>query len=333
MGERLALPAIVGPTAVGKTAVSLRVAEALGAEIINCDSRQVYRGMDVGTAKPTAAERALVPHHGLDLVEPDEPFTAADYGRAARRSVAECFERGVWPLVVGGSGLYLRALDEGLFPGPPADPALRERLRAEAEKQGPPALHARLSAVDPEAAGAIHPHDLVRIVRALEVYELTGEPISSLQRRAASAPALFLLVAVGLARPPQKLAERIAERVEAMLAAGLEEEVRALLAAGLDPSSPSLQGIGYRQMVEHVEGARSLEEVRGAVVRETRRYAKRQMTWFRKLPGIEWVEAGDDVEADAARVVDVLRRRLPPLPSPEAARIMLQTTATTGGAL
>lgn len=330
MEERLALPAIVGPTAAGKTAVSLSVAETLGAEIVNCDSRQVYRGMDVGTAKPTASERARIPHRGLDLVEPAEPFTAADYGRAARRSVAACFERGVWPLVVGGSGLYLRALDEGLFPGPPADKALRDRLRAEAESLGSPALHARLAEVDPEAAHAIHPHDQVRIVRALEVFEQTGEPISRLQRQAPPGP--FRLVAVGLARPPQALAGRISSRVEAMLAAGLEEEVRALLAAGLDPSTPALQGIGYRQMVEHVEGACSLEEAKEAIVRETRRYAKRQMTWFRKLSGIEWVEAGDEVEADAAKVLAAFRRRLPPLPSPEAARIIRRTTATAGGA-
>jgi tRNA dimethylallyltransferase len=231
---------------------------------------------------------------------------------------------------VGGSGLYLRALGEGLFPGPPADQLLRARLRAEAESRGSTALHARLASVDPEAAGAIHPNDLVRIVRALEVFELTGEPMSGLQRQAPPGP--FRLVAVGLSRPPEALAGRIASRVEAMIDGGMEGEVRTLLAAGLDASGPALQGIGYRQMVERVVEGRSLEEVQEAIVRETRRYAKRQMTWFRKLPGIEWVEAGDDVEADAARVLDALRRRLPPLPSPEAARIIRQATATAGSA-
>ena len=261
MGNLLPLPAIVGPTAVGKTAVSFPVAEALPAEILSCDSRQVYRGMDIATAKPTAAERARITHHGLDLADPHDPFTAADFGKAARKAAAFCFERAVWPLVVGGSGLYLRALAEGLFPGPPSDPDLRAGLRAEAEAQGRPALHARLAAVDPEAAEAIHPHDLVRIVRALEVYE---------------------------------------------------------------------QGIGYRQMAEHLAGTCTMEEAQADIMRETRRYAKRQMTWFRKLPGIEWVEASDDVEADASAVLTSLRRRLPPLPSSGWARI-IQAAVTTGG--
>ena len=330
MGNLLPLPAIVGPTAVGKTAVSFPVAEALPAEILSCDSRQVYRGMDIGTAKPTAAERARITHHGLDLADPHDPFTAADFGKAARKAVAFCFERAVWPLVVGGSGLYLRALAEGLFPGPPSDPDLRAGLRAEAEAQGRSALHARLAAVDPEAAESIHPHDLVRIVRALEVYELTGEPISFMQRRAAEMPGPFRLVAVGLVRPRAALAERITARVEAMIDAGLAEEVSSLLEAGYGPELPALQGIGYRQMAEHLAGTCTIEEAQADIMRETRRYAKRQMTWFRKLPGIEWVEASDDVEADASAVLTSLRRRLPPLPSTGWARI-IQAAVTTGG--
>ncbi len=330
MGNLLPLPAIVGPTAVGKTAVSLPVAEALPAEILSCDSRQVYRGMDIGTAKPTAADRTRITHHGLDLANPHDHFTAADFGKAARKAAAFCFERAVWPLVVGGSGFYLRALAEGLFPGPPSDPDLRAGLRAEAEAKGRPALHARLAAVDPEAAESIHPHDLVRIVRALEVYVLTGEPISSMQRRAAETPGPFRLVAVGLVRPRAALAERITARVEAMIDAGVAEEVSSLLEAGYGPELPALQGIGYRQMAEHLAGTCTIEEAQADITRETRRYAKRQMTWFRKLPGIEWVEASDDVEADASAVLNSLRRRLPPLPSPGWARI-IQEAVTTGG--
>lgn len=330
MGNLLPLPAIVGPTAVGKTAVSLPVAEALPAEILSCDSRQVYRGMDIGTAKPTAADRTRITHHGLDLANPHDHFTAADFGKAARKAATFCFERAVWPFVVGGSGLYLRALAEGLFPGPPSDPDLRAGLRAEAEAKGRPALHARLAAVDPEAAESIHPHDLVRIVRALEVYVLTGEPISSMQRRAAETPGPFRLVAVGLVRPRAALAERITARVEAMIDAGVAEEVSSLLEAGYGLELPALQGIGYRQIAEHLAGVCTMEEAQADIMRETRRYAKRQMTWFRKLPGIEWVEASDDVEADASAVLNSLRRRLPPLPSPGWARI-IQEAVTTGG--
>jgi len=330
VGNLLPLPAIVGPTAVGKTAVSLPVAEALPAEILSCDSRQVYRGMDIGTAKPTAADRTRITHHGLDLANPHDHFTAADFGKAARKAAAFCFERAVWPLVVGGSGFYLRALAEGLFPGPPSDPDLRAGLRAEAEAKGRPALHARLAAVDPEAAESIHPNDLVRIVRALEVYELTGEPISCMQRRAAETPGPFRLVAVGLVRPRAALAERITARVEAMIDAGVADEVSSLLEAGYGPELPALQGIGYRQMAEHLAGTCTMEEAQADIMRATRRYAKRQMTWFRKLPGIEWVEASDDVEADASAVLTSLRRRLPPLPFSGWARI-IQAAVTTGG--
>jgi tRNA dimethylallyltransferase len=316
---------------VGKTAVSLPVAEGLPAEIVNCDARQVYRGMDIGTAKPTAEERARVPHHCLDLVEPTVRFTAADYGREARRAVARCFERGLWALVVGGSGLYLRALVEGLFPGPAANGAIRERLRQEASREGSHVLHARLREVDPQAASSIHPNDLVRLIRALEVYEITGEPISRLQRQAASGPGLFRPVVVGLKRSAQELSDRIARRVEAMVAEGLAEEVRALRLKGLGPEHPAMQGIGYRQVAEYLDGALSLEEAVSSIVRETRKYAKRQMTWFRRLEGIEWIELTDDVEADARRVLDSLKRRLPTLPSPQWARIIQATISPAGG--
>lgn len=333
MGEILPLPAIVGPTGVGKTAVSLPVAEKLRAEVVNCDSRQVYWGMEIGTAKPTAEEKARVAHHCLDLAAPDRRFTAADYGRAAREAVAACFEREVWPLVVGGSGLYLRALVDGLFPGPSADPEIRERLRAEAQALGRETLHERLSTVDPEAAEAIHPNDIMRIIRALEVFELTGEPVSLLQKRDSLEPGPFKLVAVGLLQSSSELARRIAARVDAMVAEGLVEEVRSLLESGLEPELPSMQGIGYRQISDFLAGACTLEEAKEAIVKETRRYAKRQMTWFRKLEGIEWLEATGDPEADAEVVLASLMRRLPPLPSARWALIIRPQATASGGGL
>lgn len=330
----MALPAILGPTASGKTSVSLCVAEGLGAEIINCDSRQVYRRMDIGTAKPTAAERARVAHHCLDLAEPDHPLSAADFGRIARQAVAGCLERGLWPLVVGGSGLYLRALVSGLFPGPSADREVRGRLKAEAEALGREALYRRLKEVDPEAAETIHPNDLVRLVRALEVFELTGEPISRLQKRDSGKPETFRLVAAGLYWPSDKLARRIRARVRVMIETGLADEVRSLLEGGLAEDLPSMQGIGYRQMVDYLAGDSALEEAEEAVVKETRRYAKRQMTWFRKVPEVEWLEATGDAEADADSVLASLRRRLPRLPPPGSARIIrAEAAAASGGGL
>lgn len=331
MLETVPLPAILGPTGVGKTAVSLPVAEALPAEIINCDSRQIYLGMDIGTAKPTRPQRSRVPHHCLDLAEPSERLTAADYGRAALSAVADCFERGVWPLVVGGSGLYLRALAEGLFPAPAADRGLRRRLIAEAAERGRAALHGRLSEVDEKAARSIHPNDLVRIVRALEVFELTGQPISSLQKKDSTKPRPLGLIAVGLVRSRGEVASRIAERVEEMVAEGLEEEVRKLREAGYGEDLPAMQGIGYREMGSHLSGGMSLDETKEAIAKETRRYAKRQMTWFRKLEGLEWIEASGDVSADSEAVLSSLRRRLPALPSKGWARIIRPQVASTGG--
>jgi tRNA dimethylallyltransferase len=307
------------------------VAEGLSAEIINCDSRQVYRRMDIGTAKPTSSERARVAHHCLDLVEPDQSFNAADFGRFAREAVASCLERGLWPLVVGGSGLYLRAMVNGLFPGPSADLEIRTRLKAEAEALGREALHKRLSQVDPEASEAIHPHDLVRLVRALEVFELTGEPISGLQKRDAERPKTFRLVAVGLSWPSEELAQRIRVRVRAMLEMGLAEEARSLLEEGLLQEIPSMQGIGYRQMGDYLAGDSTLEEAEAAIIKETRLYAKRQMTWFRKLQEIEWLKATDEVEADVASALASLRRRLPPLPSPRWASIIRTEVAAASG--
>jgi tRNA dimethylallyltransferase len=287
--------------------VSLHLADALGgAEIVAADSRQLYRGLDVGTGKPDAAARARVPHHMLDLLEPSEVANAARYARAARAAIAAIRARGRAAIVVGGSGLYVRALLSGLFAGPGRDAPFRERLRARAERVGWPALHAELAARDPATAARVHPNDAVRVTRALEIIEGTGMPASEARRRGAGPPIGVKARAFAIEWPREALDERIARRFDAMLAAGLVEEVRGLLARGVAPDAPALRAPGYAEIVRHVRGDISLEEATALAVRATRRYAKRQMTWFRKVPDLAWTRAEDD----AARVADAIVARL-----------------------
>jgi tRNA dimethylallyltransferase len=272
--------AILGPTASGKSALGLALAERLGGEIVCCDSQQVYVGMDVGTAKPTAAERARVPHHALDLVRPDEPFHAARWAEVARTAIAAIHGRGRLPIVVGGTGLYYRALVAGLFEAPPSDPAIRARHQDRATREGVPALHAALTAVDPEAAAAIRPNDLVRISRALEVFEQTGVPISTLRRQAAP-PGDLTPVVLRLDPTLDTLRARIAARVAEMLAAGFLDEVRALRDAGYGPACKPLQALGYRQLGAVLDGTVTLAEATAQTIQATVQYARRQRTWFR----------------------------------------------------
>jgi tRNA dimethylallyltransferase len=283
---------ICGPTAVGKTAAGIEVARAVGGEIISADSMQVYRYMDIGTAKPTAAEQAAVRHHLIDIVDPDEPFDAAAYAALGRRAAAEVGRRGRTPVVVGGTGLYIKALLSGLFRSGTHDPAVRSRLRAEAESIGPAALHARLERCDPQTAARLHPNDAVRILRALEVYEVTGRPISELQREHRFADTPFRALTIGLALEREALYRRIDRRVDAMATAGLEEEVRRLLAMGYGPELRPMQSIGYSHMAAFIAGAVSREECLRTLRRDTRRFAKRQMTWFRAYPDIVWRSPG-----------------------------------------
>ena len=273
--------AVLGPTASGKSALGMALAERVGGEIVACDSQQVYIGMDIGTAKPTADERRRVPHHALDLVRPDEPFHAARWAAAARAAIADVAARGRLPIVVGGTGLYYRALISGLFEAPPPDDGIRARHRAQAAADGVEALHARLAAVDPEAAAAIRVRDLVRISRALEVYEQTGVPITTLRRRAA--PPADLAPTVLLFDPPlATLRARITARVEQMISAGFLDEVRALRAAGYGPTLKPLQALGYRQLGAVLDGTMSLADAVAETVQATFAYARRQRTWFRK---------------------------------------------------
>jgi tRNA dimethylallyltransferase len=280
---------ICGPTAAGKTAAGIEVARSVGGEIVSADSMQVYRYMDIGTAKPTAAEQAAVRHHLIDVVNPDEPFDAAAYMSRGRRALAELIRRGRPPVVVGGTGLYIKALLYGLFRSDAHDRDVRARLGAEADARGTAALHARLETCDPETAARLHPNDRVRILRALEVFEVTGRPISELQREHRFGEAPFRALKIGLSLDREALYRRIDRRVEAMLAAGLEGEVLGLLAKGYSPQLKPMQSIGYSHMAAFIAGKADLGECIRTLQRDTRRFAKRQLTWFRADPDVLWI--------------------------------------------
>lgn len=282
---------ICGPTAAGKTALAVRLAQLLPCEVISVDSRQVYRRMDIGTAKPSAAEQAAVPHHLLDVVEPDQPFTAADFARLGHAAIAQLSARGKLPLLVGGTGLYLRTLLDGMVALPGEDATLRGELLSEEQLRGAGTLHRRLASVDPVLATRLAPRDLVRIVRGLEVFLLTGRPLSDWQAEHAFAERRYRVIRVGLTLPREELYRRIDRRVETMLQDGLLDEVRSLLQSGLDPGLKSLQTIGYRELLVHLRGELSLTEATTLIQRQTRRYAKRQLTWFGADREIIWVDS------------------------------------------
>ncbi|MBC7186840.1 MAG: tRNA (adenosine(37)-N6)-dimethylallyltransferase MiaA [Calditrichaeota bacterium] len=289
---RVTIPVLVGPTAAGKSALALNVALRLGAEIVSADSRQVYKFMDIGTAKPTLEERALVPHHLIDIRKPDEYYSAGEYARDAAAAIAEILARGRFPIVVGGSGFYIKALADGLFGPKITDLTLRERLRQEAQDLGVQALWHRLAEVDPVSAARLHPNDAQRIIRALEVYESTGLPISLHQARHRPEQS-FAWHFLGLRWPRQELYARIERRVDEMMAQGLEEEVRRLLAMGYDERLISLRTVGYKEMFAFLRGELSVEEAVVQIKQHTRNYAKRQMTWFRRDARIQWLEVNE----------------------------------------
>ena len=291
MNSRMRAGFLVGPTAAGKSSIAIEIAEQLGAEIVNADARQVYRGMDIGTAKPGAEDRRRVPHHLLDLRELNEPLDVAEFLKLARAAIAEVAARGRNVIVVGGSGFYLRVLRGGIFAGPPAAPEVRREFEALAAERGVEYLHARLSEVDPAAAERIGHRDLYRIVRALEVFRLTGEPISAHQRSHRFAAREYETLTVGLAMERKRLYEATNRRFDEMVAHGLVEEVRRLLAAGYDPERPPLRTVGYRQIAAAVRGEMTLVEAAELAKRDTRRLAKRQLTWFRADPEVVWVDA------------------------------------------
>ena len=301
---RAPLIAIVGPTAVGKTEFAIALAEAVDGEVVSADSRQIYRHMDIGTAKPTPAQRARVPHHLLDVVDPDQPLTLAQYQRLAYEAITAIHRRGRVPLLVGGTGLYVRAVLEGLrIPEVPPNPELRARLEEEARREGAETLHARLRALDPTAAARIDPRNVRRVIRALEVCLIAGRPISELQR---AEPPPYRILRLGLTRPRPELYARIDARVEAMIEAGLVEEVRSLLARGYRPDLPAMTGLGYRQICQYLAGKLTLEEAIREIKRKTRRFVHHQRTWFRPDdPRIRWYDLSQT--PPEAIITEVLR--------------------------
>jgi tRNA dimethylallyltransferase len=291
---------VAGPTASGKTALAIALARRLGGEIVNADSQQVYRGLDVGTAKPTPEERAAAPHHLLDVVEPGEGMDAARFAALADAAIAEIAGRGRLPIVAGGTGLYVRALLHGVVPAPGRDPALRARLEAEAAALGRPALHARLAAIDPDAAARIRENDLVRIVRALEI-AAGGTPPSALFAEHAFRPDRYTATVLALDPPRPELHARIDARVRAMFTGGLLDEARALVARFGGTLPPKLP-IGYAEAAACLAGALPLSEAIRRVQVAHRRYARRQVIWLRKERGVEWTAPPYDPEALARRV-------------------------------
>jgi tRNA dimethylallyltransferase len=285
---------ILGPTCVGKTQVSLKLADILQGEIVSFDSRQVYKFMDIGTAKPTKDERKRIRHHLIDLVLPDEKFTAADYGKKAREVISQRIARNRQPIAVGGSGLYLKALIEGFFLGPPANRKIREGLQKEAQELGEPHLFNRLKEVDPKAAERIHPNDLVRIIRALEVYELSGKPISVWQLEGRYEPFPMHFVKIGLTLEKKRLYEKINQRVEEMIGQGFLDEVKSLKDKGFAPELKAFKTVGYQELFDYLEGRFDLSTAIEKIKLNTRHYAKRQMTWFRKDKEIIWMDASED---------------------------------------
>ena len=294
--NRPALVVVCGPTAVGKTALALNLAERFHAEILSADSRQVYRLMDIGTAKPTVAELQHIRHHLIDVAWPNEVFHAARFVSLAEQVINESCQRNKRVFLVGGTGLYIRALTEGLLQAPSANPQLRLHLHARAEAEGSHSLHEDLARVDPDSAARLHPNDLIRIVRALEVYEHSGSTLSSLQDEHgfSSQPYRTLKICPDLAR--DELYRRIDQRAEIMFAQGLLEEAEALIRAGYDPASKALKTIGYRQAFAVLSKEMSRNEAIEDLKQSTRRYAKQQLTWFRKDKSIIWLESSDDFD-------------------------------------
>lgn len=303
---------LLGPTAVGKSRVAVQVAARLGTDVLSADSRQVYRGMDIGTDKPTEAEREGVPHRLIDLVEPDQAFNTGRYRQAALMEIDRLYEVGRLPFIVGGTGLYIRTLVRGLCPAPQADPALRAELLAFSRAQGRDRLYAELVRVDPETAARMHPNDEAKVLRALEVHRLSGLPFSMMHKQHAFQDQAFASLLIGLQRPREILYRRIEERIDWQLAHGMVEETRTLLSRGYGRHLGAMKGLGYRQVAAYLAGEYDYEEMVRRFKRDTRHFAKRQMTWFRKEPDIEWMTV-DEVEPlarTAERVVERVRHFL-----------------------
>lgn len=306
--KKARLVVLIGPTAVGKTALSLALARRLDAEIISGDSMLFYRGFDIGTAKPTKEERAAVPHHFIDILAPEASFNVMDFQRLAREEIGRIAARGKLPLVVGGTGLYIKSLLEGyVFNETSGDRAYREKIERLAQEKGKAFVHGLLQEADPEAAARLHVNDFRRVVRALEVASLGNEHISE-QREAAGGELAYDAYVIGLRRERQALYARIEERVDAMLEAGLADEVRSLLAEGVPRDCPAMKGIGYREMLAYLAGSMDLPLAAEEIKKATRHFAKRQLTWFRKMPYVHWYAASQGEELLLEKICTDIRR-------------------------
>jgi tRNA dimethylallyltransferase len=299
--------AVLGPTASGKSALGLALAERLGGEIVNCDSTAVYRGFDIGTDKVPPADQRGIPHHLIDIVEPTAIYTAAQYGRDAADVIRQILARGRVPIVVGGTGFYYRALTRGIFPGPGRDEALRARLVAIAERRGVEHLWRMVRRVDPASALRIQPRDRVRLVRALEVYFLTGRPLTSHFSETRAALDFCEVVPIGLKIPAERTAERVQRRVDQQFARGLMDEVRGLLDAGVPETARPFGGLVYRQALELLHGVRDEAATRALITQENRRYARRQLIWFRKEPTLKWFDGPGELPEVFVRVLEHLQ--------------------------
>jgi len=297
---------ILGPTGSGKSDLALRVAAEFSGEVVNCDSLQIFRYFDIGTAKLPFDQRHGIPHHLIDILDPDQLFTAGEYARLAREVLAEISTRGRLPVVAGGTGFYLRALLDGLFPGPARDQALRDRL-AERERRRPGSIHRLLGRFDPQAAGRIHPNDLPKMMRALEVCLLTRRPVTEIYQEGRDELRGYETLKIGLSPPREQLYERLDQRAEHMFQTGLIDEVRGILARGFAVSAKPFESHGYRQAVQFLNGELNQAQAVFYAQRNTRRYAKRQMTWFRQEPGVEWFTGfGDELQLQQV-IIDRVR--------------------------
>ena len=300
------LVAILGPTATGKSALGIALALRFGGEVVSCDSTAVYRGFDIGTDKVPVAARRGVPHHLIDVADPTEEYSAARYAREAAAAVREITARGRLPILVGGTGLYYRALTRGVFPGPGRDTALRARLERIADRKGVERLHVLLARVDAGSTARIQPRDRKRLVRALEVYFLTGRSMTAHFAETQSPLPEYDVMAFALQIPAEATAARVAARVDAQFRDGLLDEIRGLLASGIPETANPFTGLVYRQALEHLHGVRDESATRELIVRENRRYSRRQLIWFRKEPNLQWIQAAGEREETHEEVARVL---------------------------
>ncbi len=308
--DKSVVVAVLGPTASGKSALALTLAERYGGEIVNCDSTAVYRGFDIGTDKVPEASRRGIPHHLIDIADPTDDYTAAQYSRDAARTIRDILGRGRLPILVGGTGFYFRALTRGLFPGPGRDAGLRARLEAIAARRDVTFLHRLLRRVDAESGARVQPRDLKRIVRALEVYFLTGRPLTAHFADTVSLISDLDVVPIGVRIPPELTAVRVAARVDQQFEAGLLDEMRELLASGVPEDARPFGGLVYRQAIEHLHGVRDEAATRALIVQENRRYARRQLIWFRKEPNLQWFDGPGESPSTLAVVERLLDQRL-----------------------